>query len=213
MKKNKLALSITEAMVVLLVVTLWLVWAYSVLTRSFKVTTNLSNKITAIQIAREGIEALQNIRDTNWLLFPLNKKHCWITENYKDSCFVDEDWSKSYEYQIKDDMSYKIYKNESWRWFLESNDNEFTKWYLDQNYRDFYQVNMDENWLYTQSWGTSFLPTFTREIITNYENWIPDDSNTLDWWIKVTSIVRWMDNSTTFPNEVILETIMTNYKK
>lgn len=224
MKKNKFALSITEAMVVLLIVTMWLVWVYGILTRSFKVTSNLWNKITAIQIAREWIEAVQNMRDTNWLLFPLDKENCWITENYNPDCFWDETnnkWSIPY-YVMQDSKSYKVYKWKNWRWYLEKPENEINWWYINSDYRDFFVVNVDDNWLFTQSWGTSFSPTFTRQIILTHTNWNPNDSSESNvdenWyyhvkWLNIKSIVRWQDNSSNTPSEVVLETTLTNYKK
>ncbi|MBI5421631.1 hypothetical protein HZA44_00660 [Candidatus Peregrinibacteria bacterium] len=35
------------------------------------------NRIIAISIAREGLEAIRNIRDTNWLKFNSTKRECW----------------------------------------------------------------------------------------------------------------------------------------
>lgn len=226
MKNNKSAISITEAMVVLMIVTLWLVWVYGILTKSFRVTTNLWNKIQAIQIAREWIEAMQNIRDTNWLLFPLDKENCWITENYNSDCFGDETYNKGVipPYIIQDDTSYKVYKNEDWRWYLEKASDQLTVWdYLNKDYRDFFTVNMLDNNQYTQSWWTSFSPTFTREIIITREKWNPKDPNESFFfnednlyrlsWINVKSIVKWIDSSSTYPSEVSLDMTLTNYKK
>jgi len=38
---------------------------------------NAKNRIIAINIAREGIEAMRNIRDTNWLKFQSRRRACW----------------------------------------------------------------------------------------------------------------------------------------
>ena len=69
MKKSKMATTIAEAMVVTLIIVMWLTWVYSIYSASTKVTNNVETKIKAIQIAREWIEAMTNIRDTNWLIF------------------------------------------------------------------------------------------------------------------------------------------------
>ncbi len=38
---------------------------------------NAKNRIIAINIAREGVEAMRNIRDTNWLKFQSRRRQCW----------------------------------------------------------------------------------------------------------------------------------------
>ncbi len=43
-------------------------------------------RVQAINIAREGIEAVENIRDTNWLKFSSDIENCWKTFNYDHSC-------------------------------------------------------------------------------------------------------------------------------
>jgi hypothetical protein len=49
-------------------------------------SNNLDMKIQAIQIAREGIEAMTNIRDTNWKMLSTDNKNCWNTLNYDTNC-------------------------------------------------------------------------------------------------------------------------------
>lgn len=38
---------------------------------------NSKNRIIAVNVAREGIEAVRNIRDTNWLKFNSKRRQCW----------------------------------------------------------------------------------------------------------------------------------------
>ena len=42
--------------------------------------------IKAIGIAREGLEGVMNIRDTNWLRFSSDKVNCWKTDKYNGNC-------------------------------------------------------------------------------------------------------------------------------
>lgn len=44
------------------------------------------NNIKAINIAREGIEGMINIRDTNWLRFSSDKANCWRVDAYVATC-------------------------------------------------------------------------------------------------------------------------------
>lgn len=51
--------------------------------------TNLTeNRITALNLAREGIEAVSNIRDSNWLKYANDKDLCWMTAFYDGGCIA-----------------------------------------------------------------------------------------------------------------------------
>lgn len=69
MKKNILATSIAEAMVVMLVILIGVTGSYQMFSQSIKAVDSSEFKIQAISMAREAIEAVNNIRDTNWILF------------------------------------------------------------------------------------------------------------------------------------------------
>jgi hypothetical protein len=62
---------------------------YNIYGSSIKLSNSTENKITAISIAREGIEAITNIRDTNNLLFKADLKNCWNVLNYNANCIGD----------------------------------------------------------------------------------------------------------------------------
>lgn len=207
MKKSKMATTIVEAIIVTLVIVMWLTWVYSIYSASIKETNAVETKIQAIQIAREWIEAITNIRDTNWLLYSSDKKNCWKTFNYDVSCI----WNSTFSNNIKNAWNYKIYRDIDNRWILEE-DILWLAWddYTTALYKNFYSVWLDTNSLYTQSWATSILKNnYTRQIKTSYispPNWTIND------WIEVKSIVRWVDSVTTKNHEIELKTIITNYK-
>ena len=56
------------------------------MTSSQKLANSTEQRIEAIQIARDGIEAFINIRDTNWVLFAADYENCWNALNYDDTC-------------------------------------------------------------------------------------------------------------------------------
>jgi len=113
MKLNKNATSIVEAMVLMMIVVTWVTWMYKVYMSSVKLERSTNNKVIAINIAREWIEAMTNIRDTNWILFSSDTSNCWNTLNYESNCV----WDTS---NLNDILiwSYKIYKNINDRWSL-----------------------------------------------------------------------------------------------
>jgi hypothetical protein len=84
-----------------------------------------------------------NIRDTNWLLFPSDMKHCWKTLSYDRDCICDSaDCSAFIVPNLIKDGSYKIYRNENGRWLLEKQENvTITSGdYVNPDYRDFYRI-------------------------------------------------------------------------
>jgi len=199
MKNSKKATSIAEAMIIILVVTVWIIWMYKIYTNSMKLSNSVNNKIQAIQIAKEWIEAFTNIRDTNWLIFSADYENCWNTYNYDNWCI----WNLSLS-EIPNNWHFKIYQDTDNRWKLWT-------WtvspyeYSNPVYRNYFKIWLDSNWFYTHSWSitTEIKPIFTREIKTNYSG---------TWKIKITSLVKWVDSSSSNVHEVKLENMLSNWK-
>lgn len=209
MKKNKKATSIMEAIIATLIVTTWVVWMYKVYTSSMNLETHISNKITATQIAREWIEAITNIRDTNWVILWSDKDNCWNSLNYNTDCIMDTTTT----YDIKHNWHYKTYQNTNNRWALEELTN-YSSGYLDSSYRTDYRVWLDSNNFYTQTGTTTnLLPLFTREIIINYIDTNSDWADSNDEKMEITSRVQWQDKSSNVPHTIDLKTILTNWEK
>ncbi len=53
---------------------------------SVRLSDLTAQRLQAIQIAREGVEAVENIRNTNWILYAADYKNCWNTLDYNNSC-------------------------------------------------------------------------------------------------------------------------------
>jgi hypothetical protein len=212
MKKSKIWTSIVESLVVMMILSLWIIWAYKVYFSSSKLAMTTENRISAIQIAKEWIEAFSNIRNTNWLLFAADYKNCWNTLNYNNTCIANTGtWT-----DIANNWHYIIYKNNDnrwllWTWAITNSD------YSNPSYRNEYRLYKTSSWFYTQSWWlwNTFFPIFTRELIVNYINtsWAIIDSN--DEKMEITSLVQWSDASSfswTIIHRVELKTILTNRK-
>ncbi len=192
MKISKKATSIAEAMVVTLIIVLWLTWVYNIFMQSIKLTDSIENKIQAIQIAREWIEWITNIRNTNWILFPSNIDKCWKTLNYDNGCIP------ATSYNEISPTSYKIYRDANFRWVLEEPGWSVGTLYSEPTYRTFYNVWLTASWTYSQvnSEITSNLKQiYTRELKVETINAITTDWTTNDHWLKITSIVQWKDSS------------------
>lgn len=193
MFKSKKATSIVEVMVIMLIIVVWTVWMYSIFGQWQKLSITTSNRIQAIQISREWLEAMINIRDSNYLLYSANYKDCWNTINYDTNCVS---WTPN---NIRAG-SYKIFQWNDSKWYL----SWFSSWlYSDTTYRNNFKVWIDSNWLYTQSWWTDTKPLFTREIKVSY----PQTDE-----MKLTSLVQWTDSSKQWALKVELSTTITNFK-
>jgi archaellin len=194
---NKKATSIVEAMVVMFIVVSWVVWMYQVYNNSRALSDSTWNKIQAIQIAREWIEAMKNIRDTNWILYWSDTENCWNVDNYNSTCV----WDNTTTNDITD-WSYIIYQDTDNTWKINSKTTETS---FNSNYRNRFKVWLDSNWFYTQFWATTEIkPIFTREIKITY----PESEK-----MKVISLVQWLDSSWNKPHKVEFTSILTNWKK
>lgn len=115
MKKNKIAVSLIESMVVVTILSIWLVWVFWFFIKSRNFLDWVSAKIQAMEMAREGIEAIENIRDTNWIRFPWNKQFCWNVLNYDSNCIKEKSWElpNSQNKMDRDWVKY-ILLNDNW---------------------------------------------------------------------------------------------------
>lgn len=202
MKLSLKATSIVEAMIAMMIITLWVTGMYNIYSTSIKLSDSTANKIQAIQIAREGIEAVTNIRDTNWLLFSSDYENCWMVLNYNNTCIGDSGNSKD----IAHNGSYLIYQWNDNRWYLSG----ATTWtyQASADYKKNNRIYLDNNWFYTHSGTTEIKPLFTRVLHFQYAN-----NNSNDPKVEVKSTVYWADSSSSKPHKVELKTTLTNYKK
>lgn len=191
-------LTLIEVMVVIVVVTAGIVWAFGVLSSGQKLAATTTDRVQAINFAREGVEAVKNIRDTNYAQYPANPSDCWIVKDY------DCGWVK-YE-----TGSYVLARKDFLIWWTKICDH---CWYLSgtttspnlatkpdssawNTYRSTYALELDGSG-YTITWSTSSwkpicrnstntgcLTQFTREIALKR---VENDT------IEFSSYVRWRD--------------------
>jgi type II secretory pathway pseudopilin PulG len=181
---------------------LWVVETWSYFAK------DTEDNIKAINLAREWIEWVTTLRNTNWQRFSSDKINCWIVLDYKSNCIwsgsiVPTIWSGSYKLYIQNGL-----------WYLSGITVNFTDIYwTDWNsYRQIYKSWLDDKWFYSQtgltmysSWCTSELQKncitpFTREITIN-----PISTGA----IFVKSIVRWKWKR---DREITIDATLTNWK-
>ena len=205
MQFSKKATSLVEAMIIMTIVSLWVAGVYDFFITSERLAENTSQRIKAIQVAREWIEAVTNIRNTNWLLYGWDYQNCWNVQGYDIKCISDPGDT----YDITP-ISYIVNQDVDNRWHLDW----VTTWetYFQWSYRTDFWVEITAEWFYDQRVTGYPNPEFTREIIISYPedtNWDgTNDSN--DEKMFVRSLVQWGVNSP--PHKVELSTTLTNWK-
>jgi len=219
MKSSLKATSIIEAIIVLLVVVSGITWVYWLLISSQNLANSTSQRIEAIQIARDGLEAFTNIRDTNWNRYSADYENCWNTLNYNSSCIGTT--GTATDIRHGNNRGYVIYRDSQNRFrLLQMN---YPAWsnYADSVYRSRFGIRREsENWFYTQSWWVVYgnstnEPFYTREIQVDYKN----DSWVSQWSLasnndimEVNVIVQWNDRASKQIQKLEMSTLLTNWK-
>jgi len=217
MKQSVKATSIIESMIVLLVVVTGITGVYWLLISSQSLANSTSQRIEAIQIARDGIESITSIRDTNWIMYAADYQNCWNVFNYNNTCIwntgtaLDINHNTNEALTVSRDSNNKfILTKVSYPWGISS--------YSSEDYRNDFAVQKDSRWFYTQSGGTLYwesTPYYTREIQVDYI----DSSGAFVWplasnnaSIQVRSIVQWNDSANSRIQSLEMKTILTNWK-
>lgn len=207
MKFSFKATSVIEAIVTTTIITVGITWMYTIYTSSIRLSDTTANKIQAIQIAREGIEAVSNIRDTNWLLFSSDYDNCWMTLNYNNLCI----WNNGNTYDIAHNGNYLVYQGSDNRWYL----SWATAWTYETSslYRDGNRVWLDSDGFYSYLGVEELKPLFTRVIHFSYQEpsglvWDSDSP-----MVNITSKVEWRDASSNKAHTVELSTLLSNWKR
>ena len=88
-KKNTAWMTIIEIIGVIMVVSIGLMSAWYTIAKWQENAYKTELRITAINIAREWAEVMQNIRNTNWIKLSSDRKNCWNVYNYNTDCIGD----------------------------------------------------------------------------------------------------------------------------
>ena len=215
---NKKALSIIEVMVAIFIFTLWMSGVYMVISSTVWVNKYNHDFIIASNLAREDIELIRNIRDTNYENF---QKWNTLEPNWGLSWVMDYDkvftWSLSawlYRLELKSD--YKI-KTSTWTYFSE----EDIKKEILKNSEEAkkYKICLDSYKRYIYCKKEDWNDNSNAKIKTHFYKFLeirPLETK-LTWWtiienaFKVRSKVFWRHKSKVKSTEI--STILTDWKR
>jgi len=177
---------------------------FSVITSGIFFAKDTEDRIKAINLAREWIEWMTNIRNTNWLRFSSDRRNCWSTLSYDSGCI----WNPIGWDRIGGG-SHVLYTYNG-LWYLSGTTSIAP---ADPAYKTVFRVINDADGFSNQTGAiyptlcnsqnqVSCTSIFTREIQIIIPTWSTGSMN-------VKSIVYW-DGKTR--QKVELETTLTNWK-
>lgn len=79
-----------------------------------KLASTTESRIQAINLAREGLEAVENIRNSNWTKYSSDYENCFDVANYDSNCVGNSLVPKMY--MSANDT--KVLTNQSGMWYL-----------------------------------------------------------------------------------------------
>jgi len=109
--------TITETIIAMSIFAVGITLSATLVAGSLRNINTSKNRVIAVNIAREGIESIRNIRDTNWLKFSGKRRLCWnhMPGTESDSCNEDIP-------NLIESGEYVVYKSEDQRWMLKKVD-------------------------------------------------------------------------------------------
>ena len=72
----------------MVILSLAIVGVFWLVQNGMRLTNLTEHRITALNLAREWVEAVSNIRDTNWLKYTNDTDLCWMTARYSGGCIA-----------------------------------------------------------------------------------------------------------------------------
>lgn len=196
-----------ELIAMMAIMGLWIWSMLGVIGSGTDFAKDTEDTIKAINLAREGIEGVTNLRNTNWLRFSSDKTNCWRIKDYVSTCIGHASGTGS---EFLQNGSYLLYtKNGAWYLSGMANIDYVSNWTA---YRNAYKTWLDNSGYYTQTgttiptilcsseWQPNCMTPFNREI---------QISTSWTGIIYVTSLVRWQGKR---QREVTLTTTLTNWK-
>lgn len=204
------AFSIIEVLIGIFIFTMWMLSVYMLLQSSFNMNEDNKNRVVAANLAREGIELVRNIRDSNY-----KNIHKFNQINPKFSSSDSDDYS-SLENIFQTWVYYKVWNN--FNWVISEfpvkieKINNFWEWISHLDKMENYRLCLDTENKY------SYCDTnFTKKTIfyryikfddLTYKSGSIDttESDSYELTSKVLWYAKWL-------HEVDIKTILTDYKK
>lgn len=206
--------TLIEVIIALFVVAIGATTGTSLIITALQSNSFSRDNLIALNLATEGMEAMRNIRDTNWLRFGFNKPDCWNMRPVIASCNNVSNLIGEGNFTIDLDIN-------TMEWSLSEAlpqplDLENGNTVDNEKYRLQY-IDLDggtDHELYVSSQIKADLPAkisgdskFYRMIQVDYPNNDPATSDEM----TVISLVQWEAQGV--PHQVVLATKLTNYLK
>ncbi len=231
---NTVGSAMMDVLVSFFVLTLGFTGALTVVNSARNVNIEHNNRFTGIHLAQEAIEAIHNMRDTNWMVYSSQLRECWhFWDNTNDDDAIDgsdvgcaanpdgldptpnENGQNFHPWE--NDVYIIDLDSTNFRWFLKREDD-------DENTSDdkLYQTPAG---LYTHVIGANTETIFSRTVEMEYldqtgdksANPFPDEASETtvflakknDNRILVTVTVSWLHQG--HARQVSLSTVLTDY--
>lgn len=221
---NKRAETLLEVIIALFIVGMGVTTSSMILNRALNVTASNQLWVQAAFFAKEGVEAVRNIRDTNWIKFA--PEDCWKTRETGNVC--DPATSPMMADSANDENYYAIFFDYiDFTWNLEgpiTSTNEFTNGAILSRLPNNYSIHEkllspsaappdSQRPIYIEDVSGADNTNFYRQIkiehaMLNVDN---DSSTTSEEVLIVTSTVKWPYRNKV--NTYGLTTILTNYRQ
>lgn len=225
---NQKGSALMEVLISIFIITMGLTGSAMLIIKAIHINSINSDRIIAINLAREGVEAVRNIRDTNWLTWSANIRECWnfLNDTDEDGIIDDDDLACSANADEQNDSPIGIngdgdfvtnyivdFNEDNFRWVLIDAGN------LPDDYSTILHRNSDN--LYTHksqvpNEETKFSREITIKYIDNIDNtvspptyYFPEGDKGKDNRILIESRVSWFSRGRN--QEVVLAQTLTDY--
>lgn len=192
LKQNK-GESMIEIIVAISIIITSLVGIMVLFSDNIKTNQSTKNRIIAINLAREGLEAVRYIRDSNWLVYSNKRRICWNNET--DHICTDNDKNGKTDTSLKENYNLNL-NPDNFSWSLSSDSDG-----IDQ---DDNQLYLKDGFYQHSSTGSAIKTPFMRQIQISYPD--GDTTKETDNRMFVKTIVKWGKNE-----KVELEGILTDF--
>lgn len=172
--------TLIEIIVVTIMISVWFITIYNVLSSWYSTLNRVRQEVIAINIAREWMEMVYNLRNSNRIRWSWKKDECWLkidplVDEDGDWC-ENDDWLGVHnyipEYNTITDQKYVV-MIDKWTDDMNLKDNYMHSWDRDflmcKNWDDWFNCNWDYTHNYIKEWR--FFRIIEWKWLYNKENW------------------------------------------
>lgn len=202
--------TLLEVLIAVSLISTILVGALSILNQTYASIEKTNNRIIALNLAREGIEAVRNVRDTNWVNYSGEKDDKWLC--ISSGC---AEKVSNGDYIVKYDENNNKYSLVKIRRSYTANSNPPDDFFMIYRY-----IATNKLWINSENKPTNTSPTGFYRVINlkianplgnNAPSFCEDSTKCGKHRLKVLSTVFWTNKK--HLQKVVIETNLFNYLK